>query len=78
MSLEGSIIRGGQRKRQERGQAGTESEANDTASLGARASEIPADAPRGGPKQQPGESPAERTLTSVFCAGRVCGNSGDN
>ncbi len=76
--LGGNIIRGGLRKPRARGQARTESAANDTASLRARASETAADASRGGPKQQPGGSPAERTLTDVVFSGRVRGNSGDN
>ncbi len=76
--LEGSIIRGGQRKPRARGQAGTASAASDTGSLGARVSEPPATAPRGGPEQPPGGDPAERTLTAVVCAGRVRVKSGDN
>lgn len=75
--LGGDIIRGGPSKPRDRGQAGTASKASDTASLRTRESETAADAPRGGQKQQQRDSAAERTLTSVFCAGRVRGNSED-
>ena len=76
--LGGDNIRGGQSKPRARGKAGTGSAASDTGSRGLGVSRDRTPAPRGGPKQQPGGSPAEPNLTSVFCAGRFGGESEDN